>query len=111
MPRGASALSAAALFPQLDVVLAEVDWDAELFAHVGVYASDHHALDRAVVYFENAIDLDPSRPRYHYDLGVAHARSERYALARPASLRIFVKFAQETAHVCTLPKMPWSMRA
>lgn len=80
----ASGAPPATLLPRLDRVLAEADWDDELLAHVGVYASDHGELDRAVGYFESAIDLDPSHPRYHYDLGVAHARSERYASARPA---------------------------
>ncbi|MFD9409814.1 tetratricopeptide repeat protein [Streptomyces sp. NPDC059989] len=80
----ASGAAPAELLPRLDRVLADADWDDELFAYVGVYASNHDELDRAVGYFENAIDLDPSYPRYHYDLGVAHARAERYAAARPA---------------------------
>ncbi|GAA0452252.1 tetratricopeptide repeat protein [Streptomyces olivaceiscleroticus] len=67
---------------EADMLLGRVDWDASLFAEVGVHASDSSELDRAIKYFQRAIDLRPAHAKYHYDLGVAYNRSEQPGPAR-----------------------------
>lgn len=74
---------AAQLFAEADAMLDLLDQDADLLDDIGVFASDADEYDRAIAYFEAALDLDP-RPSFYYDLAVAQLRAERPALARPA---------------------------